>query len=81
LKRGLQRTSTCSSQHIGFRHGYLLHVGTPRMGAILQRGIGKHPQGIRLGNSHDHGTYPWWRGAESLIPFVGNSISGSLWIY
>jgi hypothetical protein len=24
------------------------------MGAILQRSVGKHPQGIRLGNSHDH---------------------------
>jgi hypothetical protein len=32
--------------------------GTPRMGAILQWGVGKHPQGIRLGNSHDHGAYP-----------------------
>jgi hypothetical protein len=38
--------------------GYLLHVGTPRLGAILQRGVNKHPQGIRLGNSHDHGAYP-----------------------
>jgi hypothetical protein len=28
------------------------------LSAILQRSFGKHPQGIRLGNSHDHGTYP-----------------------
>jgi hypothetical protein len=28
------------------------------LGAILQRSVGKHPQGIRLGNSHDHGAYP-----------------------
>jgi hypothetical protein len=47
-----------SSQHIGFWHGYLLHIGTPRLGAILQRSVGKHPQGILLGNSHDHGAYP-----------------------
>jgi hypothetical protein len=25
------------------------------LGAILQWSVGKHPQGIRLGNSHDHG--------------------------
>jgi hypothetical protein len=41
------------------------------MGAILQWSVGKHPQGIILGNSHDHGAYPWWRSAESLIPFEG----------
>jgi hypothetical protein len=29
-----------------------------KLGAILQRSVGKHPQGIRLGNSHDHGAYP-----------------------
>jgi hypothetical protein len=40
------------------RHRYLLHVGTPRMSAILQRGAGKHTQGIFLGNSHNHGIYP-----------------------
>jgi hypothetical protein len=28
------------------------------------------PTRIRLGN--DHGTYPWWRSAESLIPFGGS---------
>jgi hypothetical protein len=28
------------------------------LGAILQRSVGKHPQGIRLGNSQDHGAYP-----------------------
>jgi hypothetical protein len=52
-----------SCPHIGFSYG------TPRLGAIFQRSVGKHPQGIRLGNSHDHGAYPWWRSVESLIPF------------
>jgi hypothetical protein len=28
------------------------------LGAILQWSVGKHPQGISLGNSHDHGAYP-----------------------
>jgi hypothetical protein len=28
------------------------------LGAILQRSVSKHPQGIPLGNSHDHGAYP-----------------------
>jgi hypothetical protein len=28
------------------------------LGAILQWSVGKHPQGIRLKNSHDHGAYP-----------------------
>jgi hypothetical protein len=28
------------------------------LGAILQWSVGKHAQGIRLGNSHDHGAYP-----------------------
>jgi hypothetical protein len=28
------------------------------LGAILQWSVGKHPHGIRLGNSHDHGAYP-----------------------
>jgi hypothetical protein len=37
-----------SSPHIGFSYG------TPRLDAILQRSVGKHPQGIRLGNS-----WPW----------------------
>jgi hypothetical protein len=42
---------------LGFdRH--LLYVGAPRMGAIIQRGVGKHPQGICLGNSYDHVAYP-----------------------
>jgi hypothetical protein len=27
------------------------------LGAILQRSVGKHPQGILLGSSHDHGAY------------------------
>jgi hypothetical protein len=27
------------------------------MGAILQRGVGKYPQGICLGNSNDHGAH------------------------
>jgi hypothetical protein len=34
---------------------YMLgHLG----GAILQRGVGKYPQGICLGNSNDHVAYP-----------------------
>jgi hypothetical protein len=34
---------------------YMLgHLG----GEILQRGVGKHPQGICLANSYDHGAYP-----------------------
>jgi hypothetical protein len=28
------------------------------LGAILQRGVGKHPQGVCLGNFDDHGAYP-----------------------
>jgi hypothetical protein len=28
------------------------------LGAILQWSVSKHPQGIHLGNSHDHGAYP-----------------------
>jgi hypothetical protein len=51
------------------------------MGVILQWGVGKHPQGICFGNSHDHGAYPWRGGDESLIPVGGNSTSGSLSIY
>jgi hypothetical protein len=43
---------------VGFSYIYFLHVGTPRLGAILQRSVSKHPQGIYLGNSYDHGTYP-----------------------
>jgi hypothetical protein len=26
-----------------FSYGYLLHVGTPRLGTILQQSVGKHP--------------------------------------
>jgi hypothetical protein len=33
-------------------------LGAPWMGAILQRGVGGHPQGVRLGNLDDHCTYP-----------------------
>jgi hypothetical protein len=36
----------------------ILYVGARWMGAILQRGIGGHPQGVRLGNLDDHCTYP-----------------------
>jgi hypothetical protein len=28
------------------------------LGAIVQWSVGKHPQGIHLRNSHDHGAYP-----------------------
>jgi hypothetical protein len=51
------------------------------MGAILQRGVRKHPQGVCLGNFDDYGAYPWWGGVEFIIPIVGNSASGSLWAY
>jgi hypothetical protein len=34
------------------------HTDIATLGEILQRSVGKHPQGIHLGNSHDHGTYP-----------------------
>jgi hypothetical protein len=37
--------------HLGW-----LHVST--YCNSLQRGVGKHPQGICLGNSYDHGAYP-----------------------
>jgi homoserine trans-succinylase len=30
----------------------------PRMGAILQWGVGKYPQRICLRNYNDHGAYP-----------------------
>jgi hypothetical protein len=60
LRRGLWQTLTpaikLSKCWVFIR--ILLHVGTPRMGAILQRSVDKHPQEICLGNSHDHGTYP-----------------------
>jgi hypothetical protein len=49
------------------------------LGVILQQSVGKHPQGIRLGNSTDHGAYPWWS-TESLISFGWRWTSGSLWI-
>jgi hypothetical protein len=37
---------------------HMLGFHTDILGAILQWSVGKHPQGIRLGNSHDHGAYP-----------------------
>jgi hypothetical protein len=43
---------------LGFGTNIYLYVGVPRMGEILQRGVGKYPQGICLGNSNDHGAYP-----------------------
>jgi hypothetical protein len=51
------------------------------LGAILQQSVDKHPQVIHLVNSHDHGAYPLWRCAKSLIPFGGSWTSGSLWVY
>jgi hypothetical protein len=36
----------------------MLGFHTEILGAILQWSVSKHPQGIRLGNSHDHGAYP-----------------------
>jgi hypothetical protein len=49
------------------------------MGAILQRSVGKHSQGIRLGNSHDHGTYPSvWR---ELNKWFLMSISGNFLVF
>jgi hypothetical protein len=42
----------------GFWHGHILYVGEPWMGAILQRGVRKHPQGVCLGNFDDYGAYP-----------------------
>jgi hypothetical protein len=33
------------------------NVGAPWMGAI-QLGVGKHPQGVCLGNFDDNGAYP-----------------------
>jgi hypothetical protein len=45
-------------QALGFHTDVYYMIGTPRNGAILQRSVGKHPQGIRLGNFHDHGAYP-----------------------
>jgi hypothetical protein len=44
-------------QVLGF-HTDILHVGTPTLGAIFQQSVSKHPQGILLGNSNDHGAYP-----------------------
>jgi hypothetical protein len=49
---GTRRLRRSSSPSVGFSCGYYY------MGAILQRSVGKHPQGICLGNSHDHGAYP-----------------------
>jgi hypothetical protein len=43
-----------SSLSVRFSYRYLLHDGTPRLGAILQWNVSKHPQGIHLGNS-----WPW----------------------
>jgi hypothetical protein len=46
-----------SSQLIGFWHRHLLYVGAPWMGAILQQGVGKHPQGVCLVNFDDYGAH------------------------
>jgi hypothetical protein len=45
-----------NSLGVGTNIYYML--GAPWMGAILQRGVGKYPQGICLGTFDDHGTYP-----------------------
>jgi hypothetical protein len=43
---------------LGFHTDIYQMLGHLDLGAILQRSVGKHPQGIFLGNSHDHGAYP-----------------------
>jgi hypothetical protein len=47
-----------SSANLSKCWAFIRIFGTPTLGAILQRSVGKHPEGIRLGNSHDHGAYP-----------------------
>jgi hypothetical protein len=46
-----------SSSLIRFWHIYILYVGAPWMDAILQRGVGKHPQGVCLTNFDDYSTH------------------------
>jgi hypothetical protein len=43
---------------LGFGTDIYYMLGAPWMGAILQRGVGKYPQGVCLGNLDDYGTYP-----------------------
>jgi hypothetical protein len=44
--------------YLGFGTDIYYMLGAPWMGAILQRSVGGHPQGVRLGNLDDHCTYP-----------------------
>jgi hypothetical protein len=43
---------------LGFHTDIYKMLGHLGLGAILQWSVGKHPQGIHPGNSHDHGAYP-----------------------
>jgi hypothetical protein len=36
----------------------IYYAGAPWMGAILQWGVGKHSQGVSLGNLDDYGAHP-----------------------
>jgi hypothetical protein len=63
---------------LGFGTDIYYMLGAPWMSAILQRGFGKHPQGVCLGNLDDYCAYPWWWGAKFIIPFGRNPTSGSL---
>jgi hypothetical protein len=58
LEKRLVANVDFDDQALGFWHEHILYVGAPWMGAILQRGVGKYPQGICLGNFDDYGTYP-----------------------
>jgi hypothetical protein len=44
---------------LGFGTDIYYMLGAPWMSAILQRGFGKHPQGVCLGNLDDYCAYPW----------------------
>jgi hypothetical protein len=59
LRRGLWQMSISTiklSTHWVLARTYI--VGAPWTGAILQRGVGKYPQGVCLGNFDDYGAYP-----------------------
>jgi hypothetical protein len=45
--------------YLGFGTDIYYMFGAPWMSAILQRGFGKHPQGVCLGNLDDYCAYPW----------------------
>jgi hypothetical protein len=61
LRRGLWQMPISTiklSMHWVSAQTYILYVGAPWMGTILQWGVGKHPQEVFLGNLDDYDAYP-----------------------